>query len=218
MSKAKIAVLISGSGSNLQAIINACQSGELDAEICLVLSNKADAYGLLRAHQAGIETLVIDHRNFAGRESFDRELIRQLDQYQPDILVLAGFMRILSTTFVEHYLGRLINIHPSLLPRYPGLHTHQRVIDAGDAEHGASVHFVIPELDAGPVIIQGKLQTRTGETADELAARVLKLEHRIYPKAVEWLTTGRAQYRDGKAWLDGEPLAATGYQLEDASV
>jgi len=217
-SRPSIAVLISGSGSNLQAIINACQDGRIDADISLVLSNRADAFGLERARQAGIETAVLNHKDYDSRESFDAAMIELLDRHNPDLVVLAGFMRILSADFVQHYLGRLINIHPSLLPRYPGLHTHQRVIDAGDIEHGASVHFVTPELDAGPTIIQGRLHTHRGETADELAARVLKLEHQIYPQAIQWLLAHRVSFQNDKVYMDGHEMQASGQILRAPGV
>ncbi len=210
----RLVVLISGSGSNLQALIDATRSEELDAEIVAVVSNKGNAYGLQRAAAAGIATEVLDHRGFESREGFDAALAELIDGYRPAWVLLAGFMRILSAGFVCHFQGRLINIHPSLLPRFPGLDTHRRAIDAGERYHGASVHFVIPELDSGPVIIQGKLAIRPGESATELAARVLQVEHKIYPAAVEWLARNRVSYRDDQTLLDNEPLPVTGYQMD----
>jgi phosphoribosylglycinamide formyltransferase-1 len=179
-----IVVLISGSGSNLQAIIDAVARGELPVEIRAVISNKAEAYGLERARKAGIETVVIDHTRFDGREAFDTELRRTIDHYAPGLVVLAGFMRILTDELVNHYEGRMINIHPSLLPRYKGTNTHARAIEAGDSEAGCSVHLVTAELDAGPVLLQAHVPILAGDTAETLAARVLEQEHRIYPEAI----------------------------------
>jgi phosphoribosylglycinamide formyltransferase-1 len=181
-----VVVLISGSGSNLQAIIDA----ELPITIRAVISNRADAYGLTRAEQAGIPTAVLDHRGFPDRESYDAALRELIDSYRPGLLVLAGFMRILSDGFVRHYEGRMINIHPSLLPKYRGLDTHARAIAAGDAEAGCSVHFVTPELDSGPIIIQARVTIRDGDTPETLAARVLEQEHRIYPEAIRKFAEG----------------------------
>jgi len=181
-----VVVLISGSGSNLQAIIDA----ELPITIRAVISNRADAYGLTRAEQAGIPTAVLDHKGFPDRESYDAALQELIDSYQPGLLVLAGFMRILSDGFVRHYEGRMINIHPSLLPKYRGLDTHARAIAAGDAEAGCSVHFVTPELDSGPIIIQARVPILEGDTPETLAARVLEQEHRIYPEAIRKFAEG----------------------------
>ena len=181
-----IVVLISGSGSNLQAIIDA----KLPIQIRAVISNKADAFGLQRAQQAGIPTEVIDHREYADRTSFDAALQQRIDRYRPNLVVLAGFMRILTDGFVEHYLGRMINIHPSLLPKYRGTNTHARAIEAGDSEAGCSVHWVTPELDAGPVILQAKVPIHPGDNADTLAARVLEQEHQIYPEAIRRIASG----------------------------
>ncbi len=200
------AVLISGGGTNLQALIDAVAAASLDVDLSLVVSNRPDAYGLQRAADAGIETLCIDHTRFSTREQFDAALIDALDGHRPDVIVLAGFMRILTPAFVAHYAGRVLNIHPSLLPKYPGLHTHQRAIDAGDRWHGSTVHFVTEQLDGGPRIIQGRVAVEEGDDADTLAARVLKIEHRIYPRAVALLAKGRLEYRAGQAWLDGAPL------------
>lgn len=213
MSACRIAVLISGSGSNLQSLIDACAHRTLPAEICLVLSNRPDAYGLQRANQAGIATAVVDHKNYGSREDFDAELVKTLQQYQPDLVILAGFMRILTPVFVQSFQGRLLNIHPSLLPRYPGLHTHQRALDAGDPEAGATVHFVTDELDGGPPILQARVPVQAGDTAEALAKRVLQLEHLIYPLAARWFAQGRLRLEDGRAWLDQKPLPATGYDF-----
>lgn len=203
--RCKTAVLISGSGTNLQAFIDAVAGGSLGLELSVVFSNNPDAYGLTRAKTAGIPTACIEHGSFADREAFDRAVAARLDEWQPDLLVLAGFMRILSAAFVSHYSGRIINIHPALLPAYPGLNTHQRVLDAGDAWHGSTVHFVTEELDAGPRILQGRLPVVRGESAEQLAKRVQAVEHRIYPEAADWVGSGRVVFRRGMAWIDGAP-------------
>ncbi|REL29382.1 phosphoribosylglycinamide formyltransferase [Thalassotalea euphylliae] len=211
----RILVLISGSGTNLQAIIDACKSPDYPGQVVGVLSNKADAYGLERAANANIATTTLSHRDFATREAYDDALMAAIDKYQPDVVVLAGFMRILTPAFVQHYQGRLVNIHPSLLPKYQGLNTHQRAIDAGDDEHGVSVHFVTEELDGGPVILQAKVPVFENDTADELAARVHEQEHRIYPLVVKWLCQGRLKMVDEKAILDDTPLPMSGYASEE---
>ncbi|MBB5186860.1 phosphoribosylglycinamide formyltransferase-1 [Zhongshania antarctica] len=207
----KLVILLSGSGSNLQAFIDASRDGLLpDVEICAVISNKAQAYGLERAKQAGIATVCIDHTQFASREAFDAELQVCIDSYHADLVVLAGFMRILTPRFVRHYLGRLINIHPSLLPKYPGLHTHQRALDAGDCEAGATVHFVTEELDGGPAIVQAKIPVFPGDDAAALATRVLSKEHTIYPLAARWFAEGRLVLQDSKAVFDEQVLPENG--------
>ncbi|TXH59462.1 MAG: phosphoribosylglycinamide formyltransferase [Thiothrix sp.] len=206
MSTKRIVVLISGSGSNLQAIINACAANEIQGSIVAVISNRPEVYGLERARLAGIATQTLDHKNFADRESFDQALMELIDSYQPDLVVLAGFMRILTAAFVEHYLGRMLNIHPSLLPAYKGVHTHQRALEEGAQQHGASVHFVTAELDAGAVILQAAVPVFTDDTAETLAARVLVEEHKIYPQVVAWFCAGRLVYQDGAAYLDGQRL------------
>ncbi|MCW9089431.1 MAG: phosphoribosylglycinamide formyltransferase [Gammaproteobacteria bacterium] len=188
--KLPIVVLISGSGSNLQSIIDASQH-DLPVEIRAVISNRADAYGLTRAREAGIDTAVLDHCDYPDRESYDAALRELIDRYQPGLLILAGFMRILSDDFVRHYEGRMMNIHPSLLPRYRGLNTHARAIEAGDKEAGCTVHFVTPELDAGPPIIQAHVPILDGDTPETLAARVLEQEHRIYPEAIRLFVEGK---------------------------
>lgn len=213
--QAKLVILISGSGSNLQAFIDdcACNGGDLNASIAAVISNRPGVYGLQRAQQAGIETCVIDHQQFDSREAFDRQLMATIDHYQPDLVILAGFMRILTPEFVRHYQGRLLNIHPSLLPNYPGLHTHQRAIDAGDREAGATVHFVTEELDGGPPILQASVGIDDGETAESLAAKVLVQEHKIYPLAARWFVDGRLVLEGNTVKLDDEILPATGVAL-----
>jgi len=208
MTACSVVVLISGNGSNLQAIIDA--SAGSGYRVSGVISNKADAYGLERAARAGIPTRVLSHRDFADRESFDQQLIREIDAFAPDLVVLAGFMRILSGGFVQHYAGRLLNIHPSLLPDYRGTHTHERVLEAGETQHGVSVHFVTEELDGGPVILQTVVPVDPADTRDLLAARIARQEHLIYPRVVSWFAAGRLQMQDDAALLDGERLPGTG--------
>ena len=204
--RCRAAILISGGGSNLQAFIDQVASGELDLDIALVFSNRPDAYGLQRAAKAGIATHCLEHSQFADRESFDKAVAELLDVVKPDLLILAGFMRILSPWFVAHYRGRILNIHPALLPAYPGLDTHQRVIDAGDQWHGSTVHFVTEELDGGPRIMQGRLTVRKSESAADLALRVQAVEHQIYPQAAALVASRRLTLRDDAAWFDGEKL------------
>ena len=204
--KLPIVILISGSGSNLQALIDAVASGELDVEIRAVISNRPDAKGLQRAREAGIPTEALDHKIFDSREAFDQALQKCIDGFEPKLVVLAGFMRLLTDDFVNHYLGRMLNIHPSLLPAYTGLNTHQRALKAGETRHGASVHFVTPELDGGPLILQASVPVTSDDTPDSLAARVLEQEHRIYPLAVQWFAEGRLQLRDHHACFDGKAL------------
>ena len=191
----RIAVLISGNGSNLQALID---SSDLGGNIVLVVSNVPHAYGLQRAAQAGIDHSVIDHKDYPNRAEFDRQLQINIDEYQVDLIVLAGFMRILTDEFIEHYSGRILNIHPSLLPKYAGLHTHSRALAAGDTEHGATVHFVTPELDSGPAIIQGRFQVPNNATEAMLIEKVHQLEHQIYPRAVQWFCQGSISIENQK--------------------
>lgn len=202
--RCKTAILISGSGTNLQAFIDAVREGNLNLDLAVVFSNNPDAYGLERAEQAGIPTACIQHSDFPDRESFDDAVIAELDRFEPDLLILAGFMRILSAAFVKHYAGRILNIHPALLPLYPGLNTHQRVLEAGDKWHGSTVHFVTEKLDAGPRILQGRLAVIPGESASELATRVQALEHQIYPQAAGWVGSGKVTFKDGNSWIDGK--------------
>ena len=213
--KCRVAVLISGSGTNLQALIDAAATESADFEICAVVSNKADAYGLIRARDAGIDTAVVDHREFDGRDAFDQALIEEIDRHQPQLVVLAGFMRILTAEFVRHYSGRLLNIHPSLLPKYQGLHTHRRALEAGDAEHGVTVHFVTEELDGGPAIAQAIVPVMAGDTPDDLAKRVQVQEHVIYPLAVSWFAQGRLRMVEDRSELDGTLLPRSGKRLND---
>lgn len=202
-----LVVLASGAGTNLQAILDAIADGKLSAEVRAVISDKPDAYALQRARQAGIATASLNPREYATRDAFDAALAALIDQHAPRLVVLAGYMRILSSAFVRHYAGRLLNIHPSLLPKYRGLHTHQRILEAGDAEHGASVHFVTEELDGGPVVLQESLPILPGDTEASLAARVQKLEHEIYPRVIGWIASGRLQLDGERVMLDGRPIA-----------
>lgn len=198
-----LVVLISGRGSNLQALIDAVHAGQLPAAIRAVISNNADAPGLARAQQAGIPTHVINHREFASRDQFDRALMQRIDAYQPKLVVLAGFLRILGRDFIDHYSGRMLNIHPSLLPEFPGLDTHARALQSGARQHGASVHFVTHDMDSGPVIIQAAVPVLPGDTPQTLAERVLKEEHRIYPLAIRWFLENRLSVAAGRVLLDG---------------
>ena len=213
MSK-RIAVLLSGRGSNFQSILSASQSGTLGGDIALVISNRPGAGGLDIARDAGIETALIDHQAYSTREAFDADLAGALESQSPDLVVLAGFMRILTPEFVSRFAGRLMNIHPSLLPLYPGLHTHQRALDAGDAHAGATVHYVTGELDGGPPVLQAKVTVEPGDDADSLAARVLQLEHQIYPQAIAWHLGERLRFKAGRLTLDGIALPSTGQQWE----
>ncbi|HEB99945.1 MAG TPA: phosphoribosylglycinamide formyltransferase [Thiotrichales bacterium] len=205
--KLPIVVLISGRGSNLQSIIDQAASGDLPVEIRAVISNRPGVEGLDRAAAAGIETRVLDHGDFPDRESYDRALAELIDSYHPGLVVLAGFMRILTPGFVRHYAGRMLNIHPSLLPKFRGLHTHERALEAGEKEHGASIHFVTEELDGGPVFLQAVVPVLPDDTPERLAARVLEQEHRLYPEAIRWFAEGRIRLtEDGRLLLDGKPL------------
>ncbi len=214
----RIAILISGRGSNMQAFLEACERGELPARVCLVLSNRADAEGLATARRAGVETACIAHGDYPDREAFDAALVLRLQQAQPDLVILAGFMRILTPVFITPFAGRLLNIHPSLLPKYPGLSTHQRALDAGDSEAGCTVHFVTPELDGGPPVVQAMTPILPGDTADSLAARVITLEHEVYPLAALWFLQGRLTLNEQGAFLDGQKIPASGipYRPQDA--
>ncbi|OUR63851.1 phosphoribosylglycinamide formyltransferase [Methylophaga sp. 42_25_T18] len=187
--KTNVVILISGRGSNMKSIVNAINAGSLDVNVAAVISNRPGAAGIEFAQKQGIQSLVVDHKNFDSREQFDQTLAKEIDQFSPDIVVLAGFMRILTPEFVNHYAGKLINIHPSLLPKFKGLNTHQRAIDAGEKEHGASVHLVTPELDNGPVILQARVPVLQDDDASTLAARVLEQEHQLYPDAINKLVT-----------------------------
>ncbi|CAG9215270.1 phosphoribosylglycinamide formyltransferase 1 [Paraburkholderia sabiae] len=186
-----LVILISGRGSNMEAIVRACASEGWPARVAAVIANRPDAAGLAFAASQGIATVVVDHRQFPDRESFDAALAREIDGFAPDLVVLAGFMRVLTDGFVDRYAGRMINVHPSLLPSFPGLKTHQSALDAGVRLHGASVHFVTPTLDHGPIVLQSAVPVLSGDDAATLAARVLETEHLIYPRAVRWFVEGR---------------------------
>ncbi|WP_456415010.1 phosphoribosylglycinamide formyltransferase [Thiolapillus sp.] len=217
MPRLPVVVLISGGGTNLQAIIDAAQK-DLPVEIKAVISNKPGAYGLERARKADIAVATLDHRQFPDRESFDQALAELIDSYQPRLVLLAGFMRILTPGFVRRYHGRMLNIHPSLLPDFQGLHTHQRALEAEVEEHGASIHFVTEELDGGPVILQARVPVLSGDDAQTLAARVLEKEHIIYPLAVRWFAQGRLSLNDrDQVVLDGK-IRSTPVQLEQVAI
>lgn len=205
--RTRAVVLISGGGSNLQAFIDQVASDDLPLEISLVVSNKPEAFGLERAAKAEIKTAIVQHQDYASRLAFDQALIQTIDAAKPDVVILAGFMRILTEEFVNHYQNRLLNIHPSLLPKYPGTNTHQRAIDAGDKWHGASIHFVVPEVDAGPIVLQGRLRLNAEDTSDSLQQRIHKIEHKLYPLALKWFAERRLNICENKVLLDGETSA-----------
>jgi phosphoribosylglycinamide formyltransferase 1 len=213
-----VVILVSGRGSNLQALINAIRDGKLSAEILAVISNEPGAPAVARARTAGIPVHVIDHRDYPSREEFDRALMQQIDAYQPRLVTLAGFMRILSDAFIDHYHESLINIHPSLLPAFPGLNTHARALTGGVKSHGASVHFVTHEVDGGPVIIQASVPVLPDDTPDILAERVLAEEHRIYPLAIEWFLNNRLSVDQGRVLLDGQQRPEQGLIEKDISL
>jgi len=212
-SPASIVVLISGSGSNLQAIIDGVESGTISGQLTAVISNKSDVKGLERATKHGIDNYVLDHTEHADRESYDQALKTLIDQHNPDLIILAGFMRILTEAFVQHYEGRMLNIHPSLLPKFKGLHTHKRAIEAQESEHGCSVHFVTPELDGGPIIGQRKVTIDKTDTEDSLASKVQKEEHFLYPLCTKLFTEGRLQLTDTGPTLDGIAIIEGGLDL-----
>ncbi len=206
-----IVVLISGDGSNLQAIIDACEAGKINGRVTAVISNRAGVHGLTRAENHEIDAIELNHKRFDSRAEYDVALAQTINNYQPELIVLAGFMRILTPPFVREFQGRLINIHPSLLPKYQGLHTHQRAIDAGDEEHGVSVHFVTEELDGGPVILQAKVPVFADDSAETLAERVHHQEHQIYPLVVKWFCDQRLTMSQGQAILDATIIPPSGY-------
>ncbi|NJD30476.1 MAG: phosphoribosylglycinamide formyltransferase [Gammaproteobacteria bacterium] len=201
-----VVVLISGRGSNLRAIVEKAQAGTLPVEVRAVVSDRPDAAGLEWARSRGLRTASLAPQQFSDRERYDEALAALVASFEPGLVVLAGFMRILGPAFVDRFVGRMLNIHPSLLPRHRGLHTHRRVLEAGERDHGASVHFVTRELDGGPVVLQARVPVRDGDDEASLAARVLEQEHRIYPAAVGWFAAGRLRYAQGAAWLDGQRL------------
>lgn len=213
-SPCNLVVLLSGSGSNLQAMIDAFSHSDSPVRIRAVISNRADAFGLERARSAGIETQVLDHAGYEGREAFDQALMALIDGFEPALIALAGFMRILTPGFVRHYHGRLLNIHPSLLPRYKGLHTHKRALEAGDTEHGCSVHFVTEELDGGPLVVQAVISVELHDTPASLAQRVHTQEHLIYPLAIRWFAEGRLALSEHGASLNGQPLGPGGHLIQ----
>ncbi|QQG27485.1 phosphoribosylglycinamide formyltransferase [Pectobacterium carotovorum] len=209
-----IVVLISGHGSNLQALIDACKNGRLKGKIVAVFSNNAEAYGLERAQNANIPTCVLNPEDFADRAAFDAALANEIEQYEPALVILAGYMRILSPEFVAQFAGKMLNIHPSLLPKYPGLHTHRKALENGDREHGTSVHFVTDELDGGPLILQAKVPVFSDDTEESLSERVKTHEHTIYPMVINWFLNGRLVMRDSEAWLDSVRIPPQGYAAE----
>lgn len=199
---APVVILISGRGSNMQAIIDETQAGRLPIRIATVISNKPEAAGLERARAAGIKTQVVDHRNFPSRAAFEQALMAAIDAHAPSLVVLAGFMRILGREFIDHYQGRMINIHPSLLPAFPGLGTHARALQSGATRHGATVHFVTHEVDGGPIIAQAVVPVLPDDTVESLGARVLEEEHRLYPRAIQWFVEGRVHLNDNQVMVD----------------
>ncbi|MXP50841.1 phosphoribosylglycinamide formyltransferase [Pantoea sp. SoEX] len=207
----KIVILISGEGSNLQSIINACHQKKINGKIVAVLSDRYSAYGLTYARKAQIPVRVINSNQFMDRRSFDLMLSKEIDTYQPNLIVLAGYMRILSSFFVNRYRGIIINIHPSLLPKYPGLNTHRKVLENGDLEHGSSVHFVTNELDRGPIIIQRRIPIFLEDNETSIIKRIKEQEHIIYPVAIKWFIEGKLIMKQKKAWLNGEKLPLQGY-------
>lgn len=206
----RLVVLISGGGSNLQTLIDAIAAGTIVATIELVISNQPNAMGLARAHQAGIATQVVNHLEYSSREAFDRELIRAIDDKQPELVVLAGFMRIFTPELTNHYHGRMLNIHPSLLPLFKGTNTHERALEAEEDQHGASVHFVTSELDGGPIVIQAIVPVLEMDSPSVLAARVLVQEHIIYPIAIKWFCEGRLTLQNATVSMDGHNLPVQG--------
>jgi phosphoribosylglycinamide formyltransferase 1 len=208
MTSLPTAILISGRGTNMRAIAERAAAGSLPIEVRVVVSNKAAAEGLQAAAAMNIPTRVLEPRDFADRAAYDQALVQLLSGYEPELIVLAGFMRILTPHFIGAFAGRILNIHPSLLPSYRGLHTHRRVLEAGETLHGVSVHFVTAELDGGPVIVQAEVPVMPGDSETTLSARVQRAEHRIYSQAIEWFARRRLSLQDGRAWLDGKPLAA----------
>jgi len=204
--RASLVVLISGSGSNLQAIIKAVNNGDINADINAVISNRAGVKGLQIAEQAGIKTFTLDHTNYSSRENFDLALIECIDQFSPSLVILAGFMRILSDVFIHHYAEHLINIHPSLLPKFKGLNTHERALNAGDSIHGASVHMVNAELDSGEIVIQAEVDIKPDDNKESLAERVLMQEHKIYPLAISLFVDGTLCFKQHVLQFKNKPL------------
>lgn len=217
--RSRIVLLISGRGSNMEAFLRGVGDGTLDADIAGVIANRPDAPGIQTAAGHGLHTDIVDHKEFSDREAFDTELASAVQALQPDLVVLAGFMRILTPLFVDQFAGRLLNIHPSLLPKYPGLNTHQRAIDSGDTEAGATVHYVTTELDGGPAILQARVPVEVGDSPESLAQRILPLEHQIYPAAAQLHLSGKLRLIDGRCVLEGKPLPTEGlrWPIENAT-
>jgi phosphoribosylglycinamide formyltransferase-1 len=210
----RVVILISGSGSNMVTIVDEIRDGKIDADIAAVICNEPEAAGIQKARDRDIPVTVIDHRQFTSRDEFDLGLMRAIEEAEADLVVLAGFMRILTPDFVRRYEGRMLNIHPSLLPKYQGLHTHKRAIDAGDSHHGVTVHFVTEVLDDGPNVIQAVVPVLDGDDVTSLQKRVQLQEHVIYPIAVKWFVEGRLTMQNGKACLDNTPLPSSGVKLD----
>jgi phosphoribosylglycinamide formyltransferase-1 len=208
MSRLPIAILISGRGSNMRVIAERAAAGSLPVDVRVVVSDQPSAEGLQIAAGLNLATRVLQPREFADRPSYDRALVQLLEEHQPRLIVLAGFMRILTSHFISAFSGRILNVHPSLLPKYRGLHTHRRALEAGEALHGVSVHFVTEELDGGPVVLQAEVPILPDDSETTLSARVQRSEHRIYPQVIDWFARGRLLLKDGRAWLDGKPLDA----------
>lgn len=213
--KKRIVILISGSGSNMVNLVEHCQAGKINGEVVAVIANKADAAGLAKAEKLGVTTECVPHQGYESRDAYDQVLVERVQSYQPDLVILAGFMRILTPVFVSAFADRTLNIHPSLLPKYKGMHTHQRALEAGDKEHGVSVHFVTEELDGGPVILQAKVPIFAGDEVEDLQERVHEQEYRIYPLVVRWFCSDRLRLMAGKAHLDGAGLGPQGYAAEE---
>lgn len=216
MEKMPVVILISGEGTNLQNMIDTAASDIselLPIKIAAVISNEPDAFGPKRAKKAGVPTHIVSHKDYPNRETFETELRNQIDQYDPGLVVLAGFMRKLGPEFVNHYKGRMINVHPSLLPKYPGLDTHRRVLEAGEKEHGATVHYVTDVLDQGPIICQSRLTINPEDTEDTLKQRVQQLEYHIYPQVLLWIASGRLKLEDGQVLFDGQAVPKTGIDI-----
>lgn len=211
--KARIVILISGSGSNMAAIADALKEQKVDAEIVAVISNKEEVAGLQKAQDRDLHTEVLNHKNFASRQAYDMALIELINRFQADLIVLAGFMRVLSPAFVQYFPDRILNIHPSLLPKYQGLHTHQRVLDENDKEHGVTVHFVNENLDDGPNVIQALIDIEDDDTVASLERKIRAQEHIIYPIAVKWFVEGRLKYKGSRALIDGQELPKSGLRI-----
>ncbi len=209
----RIVVLFSGNGSTLQSILD--QQSKYQYQTAAAISNRPAAFGLQRAEKAGVKTIALDHKQFQDRNSFDKALIEQINQFEPALVVLAGYMRILSSEFVEHYQGRLVNVHPSLLPKHKGLNTYQSALDAGDSEHGTSVHFVTEELDSGAVILQASTPINRTDTTDSLEERIKRMEQKVYPEAIDWIVSGRITQNGQTILLDHQPLDSHGVRITE---